>query len=560
MSDIVREPLVVRLAGALERAFNPIMVKELRASFRGGRFAVIHISILCLFGAGLLLALAAAYNFDGVRHGRIGDPSQVGSRVYTIIQLLQTAFVFLVVPGLAATSISSERESQTFDMLVTTTMSARQIIWGKFSAAMMQTFIVLVSMLPLLGICFLFGGVTIYQLLANYVFLLLLSALLISLSLSTSSGAKSAQRAVGTAYFLPALLGFAFMGFMGSLRRGGMLGDMAGAYGFTTEVDYFSGGGLPTPLFDLMLYVYAIPAFLWVSGFSLFFIQATHRLLPVFANRSTALRIHFTIFVLGAFTLGALVVGQELESGGSLEWRSEILTGLTISYLALAILAAFFASEEPLLPRHLQEAQDGRLAAKSLRWLFGPGAASGVVFATTLLGLLCGLTYFVYRPFTAGYALASWKGWPDSTPLSACLLVVLAWTWAITNFGRFMVTIFAGRQNPARVLTMLGALTLALGPLIHWSVWQAMDRDHTIYGGTRGPVSLLLSPVMAVLSLLDWTPPGVRRDFPSHAGGLPLAASFVAFAAVAGTVFWILGSRARRVLLRATETPPPEVR
>src|SRR5581483_5783878 len=194
-----------RLAGLLELAFNPIMLKELRASLRGTRFFVSHLVILCLFAAGLILAFLILIPSRPGSYDDPGDPSSVGRDVYRITQLLQLGVAFLVVPGLAATSISSERESLTHDLLLTTTMTARQIVWGKFTAAMTQAFTIFVSMLPLVSLCFLFGGVTVYQILANYTFLFALSTVMIAYALSMSASARTTQRAVGSVYGLTLL-------------------------------------------------------------------------------------------------------------------------------------------------------------------------------------------------------------------------------------------------------------------------------------------------------------------------------------------------------------------
>src|SRR5262249_9117041 len=110
-----KDPIHARVAGALERAFNPIMLKELRASLRGIRFFVAPIVILCLFAAGLMIAFVAMIPSRPGGYDDPGDPSDVGRHVYLITQFLQLGVAFLVVPGLAATSISSERESLTHD-------------------------------------------------------------------------------------------------------------------------------------------------------------------------------------------------------------------------------------------------------------------------------------------------------------------------------------------------------------------------------------------------------------------------------------------------------------
>ena len=222
LNPLEKDPLHERLAGLLENAFNPIMVKELRASMRGSKFFITHVAILSLFATVLLVIIAgwmassASYN---PRYGNRGDPAEIGRNVFAITQLIHLGLVFLVVPGFAAASITSERETGTYDLLFSTTLSASQIIWGKFTAAMTQSITLFVSMIPLVGLCFLFGGVTVYQIVANYSFLLLLSALMISFALSVSANTSTTQRAVGTVYAMSLLAGIIVMAFgLGSIR------------------------------------------------------------------------------------------------------------------------------------------------------------------------------------------------------------------------------------------------------------------------------------------------------------------------------------------------------
>jgi hypothetical protein len=72
----------------------------------------------------------------------------------------------------------------------------------------------------------------------------------------------------------------------------------------------------------------------------------------------------------------------------------------------------------------------------------------------------------------------------------------------------------------------------------------------------HGPVTLALSPVMAILSSLDLR--AGRREFPLYAGPakIPVAASFAVFSLVAGAVFLKLGYRARAKLKKEIEGDP----
>ncbi|MBV8879041.1 MAG: hypothetical protein JO332_03655, partial [Planctomycetaceae bacterium] len=92
---------------------------------------------------------------------------------------------------------------------------------------------------------------------------------------------------------------------------------------------------------------------------------------------------------------------------------------------------------------------------------------------------------------------------------------------------------------------------LALFPLIHWAIAEAIDRDVLDVQRRNGPVTLVFSPIMAVLSALDLN--GGRRDFPLYAGPVPATAGFAAFSLLSGALFYRLGSRARAKLRRELE-------
>jgi ABC-type transport system involved in multi-copper enzyme maturation permease subunit len=544
----VRDPLLARLAGLLEHAFNPIMLKELRASLRGLRFFISHLVILCLFAAGLLLAFLAMIPSHPGGYNEPGDPSEVGRSVYLITQILQLGVAFLVVPGLAATSISSERESLTHDLLLTTTMTARQIVWGKFTAAMTQAFTIFVSMVPLVSLCFLFGGVTVYQILANYAFLFALSTLMIAYALSMSASARTTQRAVGSVYGLTLLGGLVLWGLAAALQRSPWFASFAMAYGFVAPAD--SGRwGTPLDAADRILYVHLVPAYLWGAATSLFFINATNRLKPLFANRSTPLRVYFTAVLFSAGGVAALLLYHSLPPASPADDRSYALMAFAIITLAAALLGALFACEEPF-PSPQRGREPGWRRALGL---FQPGSNSGAAFTVITMALFLVGAFAAFRPFALGFNRGAWAGLPAELPLAAALLVVLCWTFFTSTFARFLAALLPERPMLLRTILVLTCLFLALFPLIHWAIAEAIDRDPMDELHRHGPVTLALSPVVAILSSLDLR--AGRREFPLYAGSLeiPVAAGFALFSLAAGALFLKLGHRARAKLKKELE-------
>jgi len=554
----VKDPLHARVAGALERAFNPIMLKELRASLRGLRFFIAHIVILCLFAAGLMIAFVAMIPSRPGGYDDPGDPSHVGRGVYLITQFLQLGVAFLVVPGLAATSISSERESLTHDLLLTTTMTARQIVWGKFTAAMTQAFTIFVSMVPLVSLCFLFGGVTVYQILANYAFLFALSTAMVAYALSMSASARTTQRAVGSVYGLT-LVGGAIVCFgIAGLWDSKIMPGIAVAYGFLPPVEAARFGQLEVA--DRILYIHLVPGFLWAAMTSLFFINATNRLKPLFANRSTPLRIYYMTVLFCAGAIVAVLFYHALPPNTPADDRSYAMMGFSIVSLTASLLGGLFACEEPFPSVH-PAAGPAPAAKNRLAGLFLPGSNSGAAFTVLAVGLFLAFAYAAFVPFQRGFDRGVWAGSPHGLPLASAFLMVFCWTLFTSTFARYLSALLPDRPMLLRTILILSCLFLALFPLVHWAIAEAIDRNLMDERREHGPITLALSPVMAILSSLDLR--AGRREFPLYAGGgpIPVAAAFAVFSLVASWAFYSLGNRARAKLLKElTDEPGTKVR
>lgn len=148
---------------------NPILVKELRSRMRGPRaFVLMSIYLLVLSGAVLLLYMAMASNTSS----NIGAGREIGKALFLMIGVVALIQVCLITPSLTSGSIAGERERQSYDLLIASPLSSWQIIWGKLASALAFALLLVLSVLPLMAMAFLFGGVSLTELLIALIGLL----------------------------------------------------------------------------------------------------------------------------------------------------------------------------------------------------------------------------------------------------------------------------------------------------------------------------------------------------------------------------------------------------
>ena len=81
--------------------------------------------------------------------------------LYTFVSSIEFLMLMFIMPALTASSISGERERQTLELMLTTTMKPKEIILGKFWSALTTMLILAISALPVQSLVFVYGGITI---------------------------------------------------------------------------------------------------------------------------------------------------------------------------------------------------------------------------------------------------------------------------------------------------------------------------------------------------------------------------------------------------------------
>jgi ABC-type transport system involved in multi-copper enzyme maturation permease subunit len=163
--------------------------RELRGRMRGRRAFVvltIYLLLLAAIAFGIYAYLQRQADLDAALRAQNGDDlvgslggvspgfalsASVGHMLFSGILVLETLLVLVLAPAFTAGAISSEREHQTLDLLVTTPLSTLGVVVGKLVSALAWVLMLIVASVPLMSLVFVFGSVGPEDVLRAYVLL-----------------------------------------------------------------------------------------------------------------------------------------------------------------------------------------------------------------------------------------------------------------------------------------------------------------------------------------------------------------------------------------------------
>lgn len=182
------------------KAPNPIMARELKERMRTFRAPVvltIYLLVLGLIVFGVERTVDSALRFEGALGG-----AAAGRTVFHWLLFFLLMFVCFMVPAFTATTISSERERQTFHLVQVTLMRPWQIVLGKLGAAFSWLGILVVATIPLVAVSFTLGGVTPLDVVRGYAMVLLTGLVIAMMGIAVSSRVRRAMGATVLSFFL----------------------------------------------------------------------------------------------------------------------------------------------------------------------------------------------------------------------------------------------------------------------------------------------------------------------------------------------------------------------
>jgi ABC-2 type transport system permease protein len=169
---------------------NPVIVKELRGRMRGWRSVAILVIYLLILSLVTWLTFLAVGSYSSNNYYG-GQSAQIGKTIFGVLVGFQTVMVALLTPAFTAGSITSEREQKTYDLLMTTLLPARSVIFGKLGAALAWVALLILAVAPLQSLAFMFGGVSPEEVILSQVVLLMAAVLFASIGIFWSTVVKS---------------------------------------------------------------------------------------------------------------------------------------------------------------------------------------------------------------------------------------------------------------------------------------------------------------------------------------------------------------------------------
>lgn len=178
---------------------NPIIKREIEIKNRSLTLPVAITGInALLFGIGI------AGTFAEVLQMRTSYTLNYGAflKIYAAVILTQFVMIMFTAPVLTADAIAGERERGTFDMLLTTRLTAGEIVAEKLISAYINMAMIVISGLPAMLIPLMFGGVHIQNTIIMLLILLTEALMIMSVGMLVSCYCRSAIKSIVISYAL----------------------------------------------------------------------------------------------------------------------------------------------------------------------------------------------------------------------------------------------------------------------------------------------------------------------------------------------------------------------
>ncbi len=175
---------------------NPVLQRELLVNLRTGRAFLLLALYQLLLAVVVLVAWPTEERLD-----LTGNP-QSARKLVDLFFLGQYVIASLMAPSFAAGAISGEKERRTYEMLLASPLRPGAIVLGKMVAALTHIGMLILASLPIIVLCLPLGGVSVYEVVAAYVGLIVSVVLFGAIGIAASSYFKRTSASLAVSYLV----------------------------------------------------------------------------------------------------------------------------------------------------------------------------------------------------------------------------------------------------------------------------------------------------------------------------------------------------------------------
>ncbi|MCH8969543.1 MAG: ABC transporter permease subunit [Planctomycetes bacterium] len=144
---------------------NPILVRVVQGGSKRTRHAWFRFGYLLVLFAVLLLTYLT---YSSGMSGSLSDVAKTSTQIFRLVAYAQLLMMCFLAPIFTAGAITQERDSETFNVLLTTPLSNAQIIFGTLLSRLFFVLVLLFSGMPIFCITMIYGGVTFSQITLSF--------------------------------------------------------------------------------------------------------------------------------------------------------------------------------------------------------------------------------------------------------------------------------------------------------------------------------------------------------------------------------------------------------
>lgn len=182
---------------------NPVLQRELLVNLRTKRAFVLLGMYQLLLATVVIAAWPSAERLDLTSN----PPS--ATKLVNLFFLGQYVIASLMAPSFAAGTIAGEKERKTYEMLLASPLRPGAIVLGKLVASLTHIGMLIIGSLPIIVLCLPLGGVSVYEVLAAYLGLIISVVLFGAIGVMASSYFPRTSSALVVSYLaiLPLVIG-----------------------------------------------------------------------------------------------------------------------------------------------------------------------------------------------------------------------------------------------------------------------------------------------------------------------------------------------------------------